>query len=328
MKAVWFNGHGGSDVIEVREVPAPRPSRGEVLVRVSAAGLNRADLLQRHGLYPPPPGVRVEVPGLELAGEVVELGEGASVFAVGDRVMAITSGEGQAELAVVHERMLVRVPESVDAVTAGGVPEAYITAHDALFTHGGLRPGWTVLIHAIGSGVATAATQLARAAGATVIGTTRTPAKLEQARALGMEHGIAIDRGAPRFADEVRARTGGEGAQLVIDFVGAAYAAENIASLAPGGRMVVVGLMGGPSATVNLGTLLGRRLSVVGTVLRSRPFEEKIRATQAFAREVVPLVAAGRVRPVVDRVYPLADARAAYERMERNESFGRIIIQL
>jgi putative PIG3 family NAD(P)H quinone oxidoreductase len=326
MKAVYFNGHGGSEVIAVREVPEPRPGRGEALVRVRSAGLNRADLLQRAGLYPPPPGVRPEVPGLELAGEVVEVGEGVVEVRPGDRVMAIAGGEAQAELAVVHERMLVRVPDGLDVVAAGALPEAGITAHDALFTLGGLRPGWTVLLHAVGSGVATAATQLARAAGATVIGTSRTPAKLERARELGLDHGILVERGAPRFAERLHALTGGAGAELVIDFVGAAYAAENLVALAPGGRMVVVGLMGGPSAQVDLGALLRKRLSLVGTALRSRPLEEKIRATRAFAREVVPLVAAGRVRPVVDQVVPLDGARDAYERMERNESFGKILL--
>ncbi len=326
MKAVVFTGKGGPEVVEVREVPDPRPGRGEVLVRVRAAAMNRADLLQRRGLYPPPRGCREDLPGMELAGEVAALGEGASGFQPGDRVMAIAAGEAQAELAVAHERMLVRVPEGLSLEQAGAVPEAFITAHDALFTIGGLRPGWAVLIHAAGSGVATAAIQLARAAGATVIGTSRTAEKLERARALGLEHGIAVAKEEPRFAEEVRRVTSGRGVPLILDFVGAPYAAENLAALAGGGRVVVIGTMGGPKAAVDLGLLMRSRGSFIGTVLRPRPLEEKIRATQDFAREVLPLLAAGRVKPVVDAALPLARAREAHERMERNDSFGKIVL--
>jgi putative PIG3 family NAD(P)H quinone oxidoreductase len=325
MKAVVFTGKGGLEVVEVREVPDPRPGRSEVLVRVRAAGMNRADLLQRRGVYPPPRGHREDIPGLELAGEVVALGEGASAWKPGDRVMAIAAGEAQAELAVAHERMLLPVPEGFSWEQAGAVPEAFLTAHDALFTIGGLRPGWPVLIHAVGSGVATAALQLARAAGAVAIGTSRTPEKLERARALGLDHGMAVGK-EPRFAEEVRRITGGRGVLLVLDFVGGAYAAENLASLASGGRIVVIGTMGGPQAAVDLGLLMRTRGSIVGTVLRPRPIEEKIRATQEFARDALPLLAAGRVKPVVDAVLPLARAREAHERMERNDSFGKIVL--
>jgi putative PIG3 family NAD(P)H quinone oxidoreductase len=326
MKAVVFGGKGGPEVVEVREVPDPTPSRGEVLVRVRAAALNRADLLQRRGLYPPPPGTREDVPGLELAGEVVRAGEGVTAWKPGDRVMAIAAGEAQAELALVHERMLLPVPEGLGLEQAGAIPEAGITSHDALFTLGGLRPGWPVLVHAVGSGVATSAVQIAKAAGATVIGTSRTADKLERARALGLDHGILVSRDEPRFAEEVRRLTGRRGVPLVLDFVGAPYAAENLAALAPGGRVVVIGTMGGPKAQVDLGALMRLRGSVIGTVLRPRPLDEKIAATQAFARDVLPLVAAGRVKPVVDEVLPMARAREAHERMERNESFGKLVL--
>jgi len=328
MKAVLYTGKGGPEVVEVREVDDPRPGRGEVLVRVRAAALNRADLLQRRGLYPPPRGTREDIPGLELAGEVAALGEGVSGWKPGDRVMAIAAGEAQAELAVVHERMLLRVPEGLSWEQAGAVPEAYATSHDAMFTIGGLRPGWTVLVHAVGSGVSTAALQLARAAGATVIGTSRTAAKLERARALGMDHGILVGEGGaePRFADEVKRLTGGKGAQLVLDFVGAAYAAENLASLASGGRIVVIGTMGGPKATIDLSLLMRARGAIVGTVLRPRPLEEKIRATQDLGRDVLPLLAAGKVKPVVDAALPLARVREAHERMEKNDSFGKLVL--
>jgi putative PIG3 family NAD(P)H quinone oxidoreductase len=326
MKAVRFTGKGGPEVVELAEVEAPRPSRGEVLVRVKAAAMNRADLLQRRGLYPPPPGFREDIPGLELAGEIAELGEAVTGWKVGDRVMAIAAGEAQAELAVVHERMLLRVPEGLSLGDAGALPEAGMTAHDALFTIGGLRPGASVLIHAVGSGVATAALQIARAAGALTVGTSRTSDKLEKARALGLDHAILVGREEPRFADEVKRLTGRRGAAVILDFVGGAYAAENVASLAPGGRIVVIGTMGGPKAQLDLGLLMRVRGSITGTVLRPRPLEEKIAATQAFGRDVLPLIAAGRVKPVVDALLPAARAREAHERMEKNDSFGKIVL--
>jgi putative PIG3 family NAD(P)H quinone oxidoreductase len=326
MKAVRFTGKGGPEVVELAEVDAPRPARGEVLVRVRAAAMNRADLLQRRGLYPPPPGFRDDIPGLELAGEIAELGEGVTGWKAGDAVMAIAAGEAQAELAVVHERMLLRVPAGMALTDAGALPEAGLTAHDAMFTIGGLRPGATVLIHAVGSGVATAALQIARAAGALTIGTSRTADKLEKARGLGLEHAILVGKEEPKFAEEVKRLTGKRGAAVILDFVGGAYAAENVAALAPGGRIVVIGTMGGPKAQLDLGLLMRARGSIHGTVLRPRPLEEKIAATQAFGRDVLPLIAAGTLKPVVDCVLPAARAREAHERMEANDSFGKIVL--
>ena len=328
MKAVLFTGKGGPEVIQWADTADPAPARGEVLVRVRAAALNRADLLQRRGLYPPPPGTREDVPGLELAGEVVQAGAGVTAWRPGDRVMAIASGEAQAELAVVHERMLLRVPDGMSLEDAGAIPEAGITSHDALFTLGGLRPGWPVLVHAVGSGVSTAAVQIAKAAGATVIGTSRTAEKLERARALGLDHGLLVGKEEPRFADEVKRLTGRRGAPLVLDFVGAPYAAENLAALAPGGRIVVIGTMGGAKPALDLSLLMRTRGAIVGTVLRPRPIEEKIAATQAFARDVLPLVAAGRVKPVVDAATPASSAREAHERMEKNETFGKLVLTM
>ncbi len=328
MKAVVFDGAGGPEVVRTGEIPEPIPARGEVLVRVRAAALNRADLLQRRGQYAPPAGTRADVPGLELAGEVLGAGEGVTAWRPGDRVMAICAGEGQAELAVVHERMLLRIPDRLSYEQAGALPEAGITAHDALFTVGGLRPGWTVLVHSVGSGVATLALQLAKAAGATVIGTSRTEAKLVRARALGLDHGILVARDGARFADEVRRLTDGDGCPLVVDFAGASYAQENVAALAMRGVLVVVGTMGGADARTDLRALMSKRAAIVGTTLRMRPLEEKIAATQAFARDVLPLVASGRVAPVVDSVLPLERAREAHERMERNDSFGKLVLAL
>ena len=326
MKAVLFHGKGGPEVVRIGEVPDPEPARGEVLVRVRASALNRADLLQRRGLYAPPPGTRPDVPGLELAGEVVRPGEAVTTWRPGDRVMAICSGEGQAELAVVHERMLLRIPDRLSFEEAAALPEAGITAHDALFTLGGLRPGWTVLVHAVGSGVSTIAVQLARAAGATVIGTSRTPEKLERARPLGVDHALLVGREGPRFAEEVLRITAGAGCPLVVDFVGAAYARENLAALATRGRLVVVGTMGGADAATDLRVLLQKRATVIGTTLRMRPLEEKIAATQAFAKDVLPLVSAGRVVPIVDAVLAADRAGEAHARMERNDSFGKLVL--
>ena len=325
MKAVTFAGKGGPEVVGWREVPDPRPGRGEVLARGRAAAMNRADLLQRRGLYPPPPGFREDVPGLELAGEVAEVGEGVVAWKPGDRVMAIAAGEAQAEYAVAHERMLVRIPDRLAYDDAGALMEACVTSHDAMFTQGGLRPGWPVLVHAAGSGISTVAIQLAKAAGATVIGTSRTPEKLERARALGLDHAIVVGREEPRFAAQVREIAPG-GAPLVLDFVGAPYLAENLAALAPEGRIVVIGTMGGPKGTIDLSTLMRARAVLRGTVLRPRPLEEKIAATVAFAKDGLALLADGRVKAVVDSVLPMAEARKSHERMEANDSFGKLVL--
>ncbi len=327
MKAVVFAGKGGPELARIQEIPEPRAQRGEVLVRVRAAALNRADLLQRRGLYPPPPGYREDVPGLEFAGEVAALGEGVTGWKVGDRVMAIASGEAQAEFVLVDPFMLLRIPDGMSFPLAAAIPEAGITAHDALVTLGGFRPGGTALVHAIGSGVGTMALQIARAMGGTVIGTARTADKIEKAKGLGLDHAILLGKEEPKFADEVKRITGRKGVPVVVDFVGAAYMAENVGSLAQQGRIVVVGTMGGAKATVDLGLLMRARGSVVGTVLRPRPLFEKIQATQAFGRDVMPLVASGKVKPVLDRCWPAAEVQAAHEQLERNDSFGKVVLE-
>jgi putative PIG3 family NAD(P)H quinone oxidoreductase len=327
MKAVVFAGKGGPELAGVQEIAAPVAQRGEVLVRVRAAALNRADLLQRRGLYPPPPGYREDVPGLEFAGEVAALGEGVTAWKVGDRVMAIASGEAQAEYVIADPFMLLRIPDGMGFVEAATLPEAGITAHDALVTLGGFRSGGTALIHAIGSGVGTMALQIAKAMGGAVIGTARSAEKIEKARALGLDHAILLGKEDPRFADEVKRITSRRGVPVVIDFVGAPYVAENLASLAPQGAIVVVGTLGGPKATVDLGVLMRSRGRVIGTVLRPRPLFEKILATQAFARDVMPLVAAGKVKPVLDRAWPASQVREAHEQLERNDSFGKVVLE-
>jgi NADPH2:quinone reductase len=327
MKAVVFEGKGGPELARIQEIPEPVAQRGEVLVRVRAAALNRADLLQRRGLYPPPPGYREDVPGLEFAGEIAALGTGVSGWKVGDRVMAIASGEAQAEYVLADPYMLLRIPEGMPFPLAAAIPEAGITAHDALVTLGGFRSGGTALVHAIGSGVGTMALQIAKAMGGTVIGTARTADKIEKARAFGLDHAVLVGKDDARFADEVKRITGRKGVPVVVDFVGAPYMAENLASLAPQGHVVVVGTMGGPKATVDLGVLMRARGRVIGTVLRPRPLYEKILATQAFARDVMPLVASGLVKPVLDRAWPAAEVQAAHEQLERNDSFGKVVLE-
>jgi putative PIG3 family NAD(P)H quinone oxidoreductase len=324
MRAVVLTGAGGPDVLRIQEVPTPEPGWGQVRVRVRSAGLNRADLLQRQGHYPAPPDAQADIPGLEFAGEVEKLGPGATDFKLGEYVFGIVGGGGQAEFVVVPERTLVRVPASLDPLAAGGVPEAFITAHDALFTQGQLRLGERLLIHAVGSGLGTAMVQLARAASCTVLGTARSENKLERAEALGMDIGIHAPEG--RFAAKVREATNGAGVNMVADVLGGGALHENLASLSYQGRMVVIGLMSGSREEVDLSQLLTRRLKLWGTVLRSRPLEEKIAATRAFSEQVVPLLARGVVKPVIDRVYPAQAVQAAHQQMARNENFGKIVL--
>lgn len=327
MKAVTINNHGGPEVLDVREVETPSPPTADrVRVRVRAAGLNRADVLQRRGQYPPPPGYPENIPGLEFAGEVDEIGEEVRTWKQGQRVFGITGGGAQAEYVTVPENHLAEVPANLDWAQAAAVPEVFITAHDALFTRAELRPGETILVHAAGSGVGTAATQLARAAGATVFGTSRTPDKLARAKEHGLNKSVAVNGQPELFAAAVREWTNGRGVNVIIDLVGAAYLEANLDALAPKGRMVLVGTTSGAKATLDFATVMRKRLTIVGTVLRARSAEEKATATRLFAEQVVPLLATGGVKPVIDRVYKLEEVREAHARMESNESFGKIVL--
>ena len=324
MRAAVYTGVGGPEVIRIADVPRPDFGPEQALVRVQASALNRADVMQRQGQYPAPPGAPREIPGLEFAGVVEAVGDGVTTVQPGQRVFGIAAGGGQAEYLVSHERLLVPVPENLDPIQAAAVPEAFITASDALFTQAGLAPGERVLIHAVGSGVGTAAVQLARAAGCTVIGTARSPDKLERCAPLGLE--LGIDSSRQEFAEVVAQHTDGRGVHVCIDFVGGPYLATNLAALATKGRLVLVGLLGGAQTSIGLGILLGKRLRVVGTVLRARPLEEKAAATQLFAERVVPQLARGLIRPVVDRVFPLEDLAEAHRYMESDQNFGKIVI--
>ncbi len=326
MRAVVVSRPGEPEVLEVQRLPIREPGRGEVRVRVHAAGVNRADLMQRRGLYPAPPGWPSEVPGLEYAGVVESVGDGVDLWQEGDRVMGLVGGGGYAEFVVVPEREVLAVPPILDLVDAAAVPEVFITAHDALVTQLGLRVGERLLIHAVGSGVGTAALQLAKAAGATVLGTSRSEWKLERATDLGLD--VLIDSSQLDIAETVEQATGGEGVEALLDLVGGAYLSASLASLSRRGRMIVVGLTAGRTAEIDLGLVLRKRLSITGTSLRGRPLEERIAAAQAFERDIGELLASGQVRPVIDKVFRLEEAAAAHRHMESNANFGKLVLKL
>ncbi|HET7457734.1 MAG TPA: NAD(P)H-quinone oxidoreductase [Gemmatimonadaceae bacterium] len=326
MRAVVITRPGGPEVLELREVPTPEPGPDELLVRVRASALNRADLLQREGRYPPPPGAPADIPGLEFAGEVVRAGARVSLWRPGDRVFGLVAGGAHAEYVVSHERAVAAVPASMSWRDAGAVPEAFVTAHDALVTQAATRPGDVVLVHAVGSGVGLAAVQVARLLGARAFGSARTPDKIERARALGMEDGIALGGGVDALAPRVAEWTGGRGADVVIDLLGGPYVAASVASLAYRGRLVLVGTIAGRRSELDLGAVMQRRATIRGTLLRSRPIEEKIAATRLFAAEVLPALAAGVVRATVDSVFDLSDVRAAHERLAGNATFGKVVL--
>ena len=323
-RAVRIAESGGPEVLSLGEIDVRSPGPHEALVEIAAAGLNRADLLQRRGLYPAPPGTPKDVPGLEFAGTVREVGEGVREVAPGDRVMAIASGGAMATQIVVPARELMPVPAALTLEQAAAIPEVFLTAFDALVTQAGLGLGETLLIHAAVSGVGTAASQLGALMGATVIGTSRSAEKLEQCAARGLGQTILVENA--QFADATRA-IAPRGADVILDTVGAAYLEENVRALATRGRLVVVGLLGGTKGTLALGALLQKRARVVGTVLRSRPPEEKATLTQAFIRQVLPHFGAGRLRPVIGDVMPMSYVADAHRRMEADDTFGKIVLR-
>jgi len=326
MRAAVITQPGDADVLVVQDVEDPSCGPEDVLVAVRATALNRADLLQRRGRYPSPRGTRSDIPGLEMAGVVEAVGERVGDWAPGDRVMALLAGAGYAEKVAVHERQLMAIPENLDFEQAASIPEAFLTAYDAMFRQCGLEMGESVLVHAAGSGVGTAAIQLAAAASCRVFGTAGSPEKLEQARALGLD--VGINYRTEDFAEAIARETGGRGVDVILDVIGGPYWAQNLAALAAQGRMVIVGTMGGATVEANLGALMGKRLRVYGTVLRARPIEQKAQLTQEFAQRVLPLFARGIVRPVVDRVFALDEVAEAHRLMESNANFGKIVLRV
>jgi len=323
MRAVTITEFGGPDVLRIREMERPRPGTGEIRVRVRSSGVNRADLIQRLGHYPAPPGAPEDVPGLEFAGEVEALGPGVSLWKEGDKVMGITGGGGYAETVVVHERTAVRVPRGLSLEDAGAIPEVFMTAFDALILQMDLAEGETLLIHAVGSGVGTAAVQLARSCGARALGTSRTREKVDRALRLGLDVGILAD---DQWPERVLAATERAGVDVILDLVGAEYLAGNLEVMATGARQVVVGVPSGPRGQVDLRHLMKKRGLIKGTVLRARPLEEKIALARAFERRVCPLFDARKIVPVVDRTLPAAQASRAHQVMENNENFGKILL--
>ncbi len=327
MRAIVITAHGGVEGIGLQEVDQPAaPTVDRVRVRVRAAGLNRADLLQREGKYPAPPGYPENIPGLEFAGEVEAVGDTVRTWKIGDRVFGITAGGGQAEFIVVPESNLARIPAELDFNEAAAMPEVFITAHDALFTRAKLQMGERVLIHAAASGVGTAAVQLAHAAGAIVYGTSRTAAKLEQVQSLGLDESIVVAGAPDQFVERVAALTNGAGVQVILDLVGGDYFPANLQALALGGRIICVGLTAGRKSEIDLGLVLRKRATIVGTVLRARSIEEKAEATRGFAERVLPLVRRGLVRPIVDRVFPAGEVRAAHQYLESNRTIGKVVL--
>jgi putative PIG3 family NAD(P)H quinone oxidoreductase len=314
--------------VHVTERPDPVPGPGEVLVQVGGAALNRADLAQRAGFYAAPAGSPADIPGVEFAGEVVGHGEGVDHPALGARVFGIVGGGGQAELVTVPATQCAPVPDNLDLVTAGAVPEVFMTAHDALMTQAEMRSGEVLLVHAVGSGVGTAAVQLGRATGCTVVGTARTAEKLDQARALGLDHAVLAPRilEPSAFAADITAAVGA--VDVILELVGGAYVEADIAVAALRARILLVGIMAGTHTDTDLGSILMKRLRIFGTTLRGRSVDEKAAVTEAFTRDVVPLLASGEVVPVVARTMPLADAPAAYDLLASDTAFGNIVLDL
>ncbi len=301
--------------LEVREHPDPRPGGGEVLVRVRAAGLNGADMIQVRGKYPAPPGSPQDIPGLELAGEVVECGSSALRFAVGSRVMGIVGGGGQAELAVVHERQLMPVPDALDWPQAGGFPETFTTAHDALFSQAGLRPGERLLVSGAAGGVGVAAVQVAHRAGATVTATVRSQRRRQQVRELGADLVVAPDDFAGPF-------------DVVLELVGAPNLGPDLRSLATGGRLVVIGVGAGTVAEVDLLVMMARRARLIVTSLRARPLEEKARCARLLEAEVLPMVDRGQVTVPIAATFPMDEAAAAYDRFRAGDKLGKVVLTI
>ena len=338
MKAIRIREAGGPEVLEVVEVAEPAARPGEALIRVRAAGVNRADLLQRAGRYPAPSDAPPDIPGLEFAGEVVELGPIAGrpgevaardPLVAGARVMGIVGGGGYAEYLTVPVEHLMPVPAALDIVDAGGVPEAFLTAFDALFARGRFETGERVLIHSAGGGVGSAALQLARAAGAAGVAGTASANKLDRLAETGLSPDLGVDYRAEDFAGAVERWTDGRGVDVILDTVGAPYWRANVASLAELGRIVIVGVMGGSTTEVDLRALMTRRATVVGTVLRARTIAEKADVTRDFVRRFLAGFEGPEpaLRPITDRVLPLEEARAAHELMAANRTFGKLVLK-
>ena len=323
MKAITLPQFGGPDALVLADVETPEPREGELLVRVAAAGVNRADLLQRQGHYPPPPG-EPDVPGLEVSGTVEALGGGVEGWTVGDEVCALLAGGGYAEHVRVPAGQVLPVPDGVALVDAAALPEVACTVWSNVFLTANLQPGETLLVHGGSSGIGTMAIQLAREVGARVAVTAGTAEKLRACRELGAD--VLVNYREEDFVERVREATGGHGADVVLDNMGATYLSRNVSVLATNGRLVIIGMQGGTRGELDIGALLAKRAAVVATSLRARPAAEKATIVAAVREHVWPLLASGRVRPVVQSRHPLADAAAAHRELEAGGHVGKVLL--
>jgi putative PIG3 family NAD(P)H quinone oxidoreductase len=328
VRAVFVKEFGGIENLEIRQVEdPPNPQKTEVLINVKASALNRADLLQRRGLYPAPKGFPERILGMEFAGEVAQIGDEVSKFKIGDRVFGITAGGAQAEFLLTEESLLAKIPVNLSFTEAAAVPEAFITAHDAVFAQANLKETETLLIHAVGSGVGLAALQLAKAKNIKTFGTSRTADKLEECKKFGLDEAILTGENT-NFTEIIKEKTAGKGVDVILDLVGASVFRANLESLALKGRLMLVGTVSGAAAEFNLSVALIKRLKIIGTVLRARSTPEKAEATRKFAEDVVPLIEKGLVKPNVGRVFKIEEIRAAHEYLESNASFGKVVLEL
>ncbi|MBK6844414.1 MAG: NAD(P)H-quinone oxidoreductase [Gemmatimonadetes bacterium] len=328
MLAAVISRFGPPDVLEIRDVPTPAPGPDEVLVRVHASSLNRADLAQRLGRYPAPPGWPADIPGLEFAGQVAATGSDARRWHAGDRVFGLVGGGAHAEYVVVHEATIARIPDTLTWHEAAAIPEAFLTAYDAMITQGAMRAGDRVLVHAVASGVGLAAVQVARAWGGRAFGTSRRADKLTVARSLGMEDGIALPDGPAPLVAAVKAWSENHGADVVVDLVGGSYVGASVDAAAYRARLLLIGAVGGSDARFDVRQALFKRLTIQGTVMRARSLAERIAVAEVFASEIVPRVANGSLIPTIDEVYPIARIAEAHARLESNDTAGKLVIEL
>jgi putative PIG3 family NAD(P)H quinone oxidoreductase len=325
VRAVVIEDPGGPDVLKVREVPDPVPGAGEVVIATEAAGVNRADLAQRQGLYPPPPGAPPYL-GLECSGHITAIGSGVAGWQLGDEVCALLAGGGYAEQVAVPAGQLLPIPAGVSVRDAAALPEAACTVHSNIFGYGRLAPGQLLLVHGGSSGIGTTAIQIARARGARIACTAGAADKLAACRELGAD--LAINYHEQDFAAAVLDFTGGHGADVILDIVGAEYLTRNVTALAQGGRLIVIGMQGGSRADIDLGQLMAKRAGVLGSMLRSRPLEEKAEIVAAVRNEIWPLIGSGQVKPVIHAVLPLEQAAEAHRVMERSGHIGKILLSV
>ena len=325
MKAVIRTADGGTEVLKIGETPPPQPTDTQLLVDVKATALNRADLIQRRGGYPPPPG-ESEILGLEIAGIVSELGKNTEGFNIGDPVFGLVGGGGYAEKAVIDYRMAMPIPSNWSFEEAAAVPEVFFTANENIFTLGQLTEGETILIHAGGSGVGSAGIQIAHHTGAQVFVTAGTTEKINKCIELGAKAGINYKD--TDFTEEIRHLTNGDGVDVVLDFIGAEYLQRNLSILKTKGRLLQVGMMSGSETNINLGIVMRKRLKIIGSVMRPQSLQEKIAITQRFVQRWLPELNAGTLQPIIDTVFTLEQVQKAHEYMEQNRNFGKIILKI